>query len=632
MTGCSQVTLRIEDDAVVDALLRYAEEAGWYEYQDGSFGHEDAEGQLSDVLVVRRGTPLEFSLSQSDGPLEFEGFAPRSVYDVPAFLMALAEYMQVEREWVGVVAEAIEGREEACGDVLVECQDVLDYDDCYSWRYQRSKGTDSFVESREANELLSKRYPETASVARRATAQTTEPRQGGEGAAKGVPPKRRDAQEGSWESIQGGLDGADWAAPSPENMDIIVSAIPKVLTCFPLAARLVGVADGASRNALEAVLPGDELIVRATWMAGTAQLSFQTEDGADVGADVDWDRKGVGSDYWFLLHGKRIVALILPHISATIQRIVPSTMTRDGWPSLEVRFDIADSGFDAVEDEVRRSLQLLPTDRRSTSLVSQRSSADEFARLGGDGETQSLVDEMATISMSLADDEKPKTVAAFAKAFPELGGRIKEASGDSSLDKRGLQILGILSPTKALIRSEGIRFASVEALVDCYEHAGLPDVIEPDEVSSRLLPATVAGIDLGHRVELRSFLLAVSGEAVMSLEVGDEIPLEVIPPMEAKAKEGAVIRLLLPTPYDIPYRFPFDSEPTGKGSVLYDYAGGKVVSVTSLGGSPVAAVNVSFVAGIDRTTLVHALRRAGIVTEKDARGSMEWRYRSRTRL
>ena len=118
----------------------------------------------------------------------------------------------------------------------------------------------------------------------------------------------------------------------------------------------------------------------------------------------------------------------------------------------------------------------------------------------------------------------------------------------------------------------------------------------------------------------------------MSLEVGDEIPLGVIPPAGAKAKEGAVIRLLLPTPYNISSRFPFESEPMDKGSVLYDYAGGKVVSVTSLSGSPVAAVNVSFVVGIDRTTLVHALRRAGIVTEKDARGSMEWRYRSRTRL
>lgn len=632
MTGCSQVTLRIADDAMVDALLRYAEEAGWYEYQDGSFGHDDVEGQLSDVLVVRRGTPLEFSLLQSDGPLEFEGFAPRSVYGVPAFLMALAEYMQVEREWVGVVAEAIEGRGEACGDILVECQDVLDYDDCYSCRYQRMKGADSFEESREANELLRKRYPGTASAVRRATAQTTEPRQGGGGAAKGGPPKRGGAPEGSWESIQGGLDRADWAAPSPEHADIIVSAIPRVLSCFPLSARLVGVVDGASRDALEAVLPGDELIVRATWTADAAQLSFQTEGGADIGADVDWDRKGVGSDYWFLLHGKRIIALILPHINATVQRIVPSSMARDGWPSLEVRFDIAGSGFDAVEDEARRSLQLLPTDRRSTSLVSQRCSADEFASLGGDGETQSLVDEMATISMSLADDEKPKTVAAFAKAFPELGGRIKEASGDSSLDKRELQLLGILAPTKALIRSEGIRFAAVEALADCYENAGLPDVIEPGEVSSRLLPATVAGIDLGHRVELRSFSLAVSGEEVMSLEVGDEIPLGVIPPAGAKAKEGAVIRLLLPTPYNISYRFPFESEPMDKGSVLYDYAGGKVVSVTSLSGSPVAAVNVSFVVGIDRTTLVHALRRAGIVTEKDARGSMEWRYRSRTRL
>ena len=245
-------------------------------------------------------------------------------------------------------------------------------------------------------------------------------------------------------------------------------------------------------------------------------------------------------------------------------------------------------------------------------------------------EVWQAVDELSKLVFELDDDRKPNTLSELQKAYPEYGEYIKAGKKHGFIDKAPLQELGILAPTKALLKRSGIRNAPLESLVDDYKKLGLPTLIIPGSSGQGLLPFGVAGIDVEAQVEIREFVVTVNGKAARDLAVGKTVSAGTSTMQRQWGDPFPVLNVHTSpkTVHSLEHLSFEDVEDTD--SDLKTYPGGEVVSVTHGDAFDVAQVKVRFLSRLRRDTLAYAMRQSGAITDKDLRGSMEWRYRIRS--
>ena len=242
-------------------------------------------------------------------------------------------------------------------------------------------------------------------------------------------------------------------------------------------------------------------------------------------------------------------------------------------------------------------------------------------------EINQAIDEIASYVMDLNDDDKPKTLSDLQKAYPEQGEYIKAGKKMGVVDKGPLQQIGILAPTRALLKREGVRRAPVESLADDYASLGRPKLIKPDDDDAALLPPNVAGIDIEAKVELREFIATAKGASAKSLSVGDNVAIDVVHERHMWGDPYVAIRIQTMPLFNVELGLLSNDAINNSSSPLSTCIGGEVLSVSHGEDFDAAQIQVRYLAELSGGTLAYLFRSIGIVTEKDVRGSMEWRYR-----
>lgn len=239
------------------------------------------------------------------------------------------------------------------------------------------------------------------------------------------------------------------------------------------------------------------------------------------------------------------------------------------------------------------------------------------------------VDELAGMVFKLDDKDKPKTLIDLQKAYPEQGEYIKAGKKKGFIDKGPLQEIGVLAPTRFLLRREGVRRATVESLVKCYTSLARVSVIKPRDSDEELLPPNIAGIDVTTMIELREITVVAMGASAAALSLGDKVPVDI-----AREYNMGGESYMVGSVQTMPESIQIAPRQLGDGTISYSeselaaFMGGEVVSVSHLDNFyDVAQIRVRYLAELNRDTLAYILRQLGVITEKDIRGSMEWRYR-----
>lgn len=239
------------------------------------------------------------------------------------------------------------------------------------------------------------------------------------------------------------------------------------------------------------------------------------------------------------------------------------------------------------------------------------------------------LDDIAGFVMELEDSEKPSTLSDLQKAYPEQGEYIKAGKKKGLIDKGPLQQLGLLAPTRALLKREGIRRASADSLASDYAALGRQMLISPGDDAAALFPPYVVGIDVDAKVELREFIATVTGSAAKSLVAGAKLAINITQATRDWGEPYLVVRIQTSPASALALGNISDGALENSDSPLGDFVGGEVLTVSCGEGADVAQIRTRFLADLKASTLAYVLRAVGIVTDKDVRGSMEWRYRVR---
>lgn len=242
-------------------------------------------------------------------------------------------------------------------------------------------------------------------------------------------------------------------------------------------------------------------------------------------------------------------------------------------------------------------------------------------------EINQAIEEIAAFVMELDDSKKPKTLSDLQKAYPDQGKYIKAGKKLGIIEKGPLQEIGILAPTKALLKREGVRRAPVESLAGDYAALGRPRLIKPDDADAVLLPPNVVGIDIDSKVELREFIATAKGSAAKQLGEGGKVAVDIAHVKRELGDPYVAIRVQTTPPFMVELGPLSDDALGNSSSPLSAYIGGEVISIHHGEDFNAAQIRVRYLAELSGNAIVHVFRAIGVVTEKDVRGSMEWRYR-----
>lgn len=235
--------------------------------------------------------------------------------------------------------------------------------------------------------------------------------------------------------------------------------------------------------------------------------------------------------------------------------------------------------------------------------------------------------ELGKVVARLSEADKPDGLPALERAYPDYGGLLKAGKSNGLIDKGLLQKLGIIAPTKALLRKEGIRRASTETLTRDYLSLGKSEEILPGDAECKLLPPNVAGVDLVSQIELHEDIITVRDEAAKKLNEGDEVSLEISEYQPPLGDPFDVINVQTEPMHVLRNRLIRDNLIKEAESGLGAFVGGEVISALHEEALDVAQIRIRYLAMLNRDTLAYVLRGLGFVAEKDLGGSMEWRYR-----
>ena len=218
------------------------------------------------------------------------------------------------------------------------------------------------------------------------------------------------------------------------------------------------------------------------------------------------------------------------------------------------------------------------------------------------------------------------------QAFPKQGLLIKSAKKNGLADKKFLQELGILAPTRDMIKEQGVRNVSCEKLLPDFLGVIGRSLIEPGDDMARYLPSYIAGIDAENKIELRTALVSVKGSPVKKMAVGETYSAKVLTRNGDWYGRYSVIQVSSEPPAlsnDLDSESIFDGVVHNETSRLAKHEGATVVSIAECNGTHIAQLGYRYMTELRSETMIYILRQMGIVTEADIIGGMGWRFRMR---
>lgn len=251
--------------------------------------------------------------------------------------------------------------------------------------------------------------------------------------------------------------------------------------------------------------------------------------------------------------------------------------------------------------------------------------------LEGADQLKAVIDELGEKLCDIPNAEKPQTVDELTQRLPDLGALIASGAKQKLVTKKNLQDLGILAPSATAIRTVGIRRIKFPELVGEYTRAGLQILIEPKDGGASLLPTGICGIDVEAMTELRHALVMFKIPGTLNVSVGDSFQLGV-----ETFKDNYLNELhrfcittgttTLTTRIGV-HNSLSDHYLAKSKSPLLQYVGAKAVKVSQRGDVRVAQVELTWLADLQRDTLVGVMHASGIVREPDLRGGFGWYFR-----
>ena len=247
-------------------------------------------------------------------------------------------------------------------------------------------------------------------------------------------------------------------------------------------------------------------------------------------------------------------------------------------------------------------------------------------------EIEGAIDELGEMLCDLPAQRKPKTIDALTKAYPEQGGFIGVGKKKGLIDGVFLQELGILAPSKSLIKRKGVRKVAPEGLLPLFIDAVGEIYIEPGDECTWYLPPYIVGIDIAKGVELREAIISVGGDTAKTMAAGQTCDAKVF-----RGRNGLDFHYYMiqvsgqrPERTGINQHIEiFNDIVKESASKLAEFEGAFVVSVSEFESQSIAQLRFRYLARIRSDTMVYALRRMGIVTDADLVGGMGWRFRVR---
>lgn len=240
-------------------------------------------------------------------------------------------------------------------------------------------------------------------------------------------------------------------------------------------------------------------------------------------------------------------------------------------------------------------------------------------------EIENAIDELGHLLCDVPAAERPADIVRLAKLYPEQGAFIKAGQKQGKVDKKSLQELGILAPTKAFLRKRGVRRVPVEDLLEDFSKATGMAYVEPDGKGADLLPPYVCGMDIANGIELRSALITTMDEEAEGLEVGQVLDVDILGEGWVQIDDPISQSRVWGT-----WGWFFDREASSKNSSrLLKHKGAEVVAVSTYDESRVVQIEMRYPAALRSDTLVYVLRELGIVRDSDVVGDMGWRFRLR---
>lgn len=247
-------------------------------------------------------------------------------------------------------------------------------------------------------------------------------------------------------------------------------------------------------------------------------------------------------------------------------------------------------------------------------------------------EIENAIDELGEILCDLPAEAKPGSITDLVKAYPKQGEFIKAGKKKGLTDKGPLQEIGILAPTKALLKKQGVRKIPSEELLPLFISAVDEACIMPGDEAAGYLPFSVVGIDAENKVELRTTVVSVKGTPAKKMAMGKKYSAEVIVKSTDWGQEYSTVQISCKPPAIINgvyFGDIFAGGVQGNPSELAEFEGATVVSVSEFNGAFIAQLELNYLAELRSDTMIYVLRQMGIVSDSDVLGGMGWRFRMR---
>jgi hypothetical protein len=247
-------------------------------------------------------------------------------------------------------------------------------------------------------------------------------------------------------------------------------------------------------------------------------------------------------------------------------------------------------------------------------------------------EVENAIDELGAILCDRSSDEKPKNIADLIEAYPNQGAYIKAGKKMGIVDKKALQLLGILSPTKAMLKKQGVRRVPSEELSFGFADVVNDTYVEPGDSGSAYLPPFVVGYDTDNKVELRTALIPVNGSPAKGMHIGDTFKAKIVMRAADWGEVFPTVRIFSNPPCEfrpVYVAYIFDNVVEDSASNLSKFVGAKVVAVLEHENEYAAQLEFTYLAELRSNTMIYVLRQMGIVKDTDISGGMGWRFRMR---
>ena len=162
----------------------------------------------------------------------------------------------------------------------------------------------------------------------------------------------------------------NWRNPTSGDISKIAAAVVDVAAALPLIA---GIGYGYTKegnDAVESLLPGDEVLVSGEWSdTDFSALKVSTLGGAQIGYISGWIE--IVEDFDINRIALGVLSLMLPHTRATVCELTPVSLRSTGveGPNMSIRLDMEEVDFAILREEVSAMLEKSCSERTLSSDI-----------------------------------------------------------------------------------------------------------------------------------------------------------------------------------------------------------------------------------------------------------------------